>query len=78
MDDVVLDPDVTDDEITENPDEPSYQDWAELQAPTACSWCSALVPMDRQEDHTGWHAALNAIIENLRAEVQALTTQSTA
>lgn len=54
-------------------DEPTYQDWTELQAPVACSWCAALVSFEQTEAHTDWHARLNVALENLRAEVQALT-----
>lgn len=70
MDDEVLDPDVTDDEL-EPSDEPTYQDWTELQSPVACSWCSALVPRDRIEDHTTFHLDVSAALDHLR-------TQSTA
>jgi len=78
MDDEVLDPDVTDDELEPSEDEPTYQDWTELQAPVACSWCGGLVSLDTTEAHTEWHAMLNIALENLRAEVRALQGQETA
>jgi len=79
MDDEVLDPDVTDDEITDDGSEPTYQDWTELQAPVACSWCWALVPRDRVEEHTTMHLDLGAALAHLGRQVQALTdAQSTA
>lgn len=59
--------------------EPTYQDWQELQYPTCCSWCSALVPFDRQEEHTTWHLDQAAILRALRDDVIALqAAQSTA
>ena len=79
MDDEVLDPDVTDDEITSDADEPTYQDWTELQAPVACSWCWALVPRDRVEEHTTMHLDIAATLRSLRNAVILLqSAQSTA
>ena len=73
MDDEVLDPDVTDDELEpeSDADAPTYQDWTELQAPVACSWCWSLVPRDRIEEHSAFHLDVGAALDYLR-------TQSTA
>lgn len=55
-------------EEPDDADEPTYQDWTELQSPVACSWCRGLVSQSDVAEHTAWHLELRRVLLALAGE----------